>query len=71
MNKAPCKHETPQPDSCKWCDMAINKDQRYAKLWWDLDIAIQTTKTSATGTRKQVRKPCIACNKRKKQDSNG
>jgi hypothetical protein len=30
---APCKHERPEPDTCRWCDVAA-RDRRYADLWW-------------------------------------
>ncbi len=33
MIKAPCGHEAPRPDGCKWCALAA-RDRRYFRLWW-------------------------------------
>lgn len=33
----PCNHKEPQITSCSWCYMAIYKDVRYAKLWFNLE----------------------------------
>lgn len=32
--KVPCQHDPPQPDACRWCNMALRKDRRYGRLWW-------------------------------------
>lgn len=34
MTKAPCGHEAPRPDGCKWCNLAVNGDRRYLRAWW-------------------------------------
>lgn len=30
----PYGHLEPKPDICKWCHMAVVKDQRYFKIWF-------------------------------------
>lgn len=34
----PCKHTSPEPDTCRWCHMAMRKDTRYAYKWWGLIV---------------------------------
>lgn len=34
MPTAPCGHNPPQPNACRWCHLGLRKDKRYGRLWW-------------------------------------
>lgn len=31
---APCGHQRPRRDGCRWCLLALDKDTRYLWAWW-------------------------------------
>lgn len=61
----PAKHEEPQPCDCKWCDMAVYRDQRYFKRWWpDLsvtDVAPELRYVVEPARAATPSKPCKGC----------
>lgn len=56
--KPPCGHAQPQPDSCRWCGMAVNRDRRYLALWWP-DESVTPKVSSQHGPAEGGRAVCV------------